>query len=181
MRQLALGLLSLTLAACSYASAEVAEDWQVVEARRQAARERFIEQLPTLKTTRLFRIDPIDGYPGATGNGAKSQMPRFHGWGVVASAAPSDANSEATISQSLAKIVSAHTEGQYACFSPHHGLTLTNGGESYDVLLCFDCSQYIVFTLDSAIVFLDSFNARSEKETWEQVFRAADLPESKRK
>lgn len=179
MRQLALALLCLVLGACTYANPAVAEDWSVVEARRQAAREKFNEQLQTLKPTRLFRIDPVAGYPDTTGSGSKSPMPRFHEWGVVASAAPSDANSGATILHSLARIVSAHKEGQDACFSPHHGLTLTNGKEIFDVLLCFDCSQYVVFKPDGAMIFRDSFNAWSEKKTWEQVFRAAGLPDSK--
>jgi len=181
MRQLALGLLCLTLTACSYANGDIAADWQVAEARRQAARESFSKLLPRPKTTRLFRIDPIDGYPFATEGRTKSQKPRFHDWGVVASAAPSDANSEAIISHSLGKIVAAHKEGQDACFSPHHGLTLTDGSKRFDVLLCFECSQYIVFTSDGARLFFDSFNARSEKETFEQVFRAAGLPESKQR
>ena len=181
MRQVALGLLCLALNACSNAGAEPVEDWQVVEARRQAARETFSRQLPTLKPTRLFRIDPIDGYPVVAEGGLTWRLPRFHGWGVAASAAPSDANAEAAISRSLSKIVSAHKDGQDACFSPHHGVTLTNGRESFDVLLCFDCSQYVVYTLDGTTVFADSFNARQEMKTWEQVFRASGLPDSKRR
>jgi hypothetical protein len=181
MRQLALGILCLALNASAYAGADAAEDWRLADARRQAAREDFGKRLLTLKTTRLFRIDPVDGYPLVAEGGARWLLPRFHGWGAAASAAPADANSEAAISHSLARIVSAHKEGQDACFSPHHGLTLTNGRERFDVLLCFECSQYIVFTPEGQTVFSDSFNARYEKETWERVFRAAGLPDSRRK
>jgi hypothetical protein len=176
MRPVALGLLCLALAASTHASADAADDWKVVEAQNRAAQEKFREQLPTLKTSRLFRIDP-----SASRRGAPSQSPRFHDWVVVASAAPSDTNSEATISRSLAAIVSSHDDGVAACFDPHHGLTLTNGKESVDVLLCFECSRYIVFTPDGTVVFAASFATRREKETWGQVFRTAGLSDSARK
>ena len=110
-----------------------------------------------------------------------SKLPPFHDWVVVAAAAPSNAPSEAAISQSLARIVSTHDNGVAACFDPHHGLTLTDGNSSFDLVLCFECWRYIVYTSDGVLLYADSFTARGESEKWEQVFTYAGLPVQKRK
>jgi hypothetical protein len=133
MRQVALCLLSLVVATFAHAGDKAESDGKVLEAATNSARLKFSEQLPKLKTTRLFRIDP-----GATRHGLESKLPRFHGWAVVASAAPSGALLESAISQSLARIVASHDRGFAACFDPHHRLTLTDGIARFDVVLCFE-------------------------------------------
>jgi hypothetical protein len=168
VRQVALCLLSLVAAAFANAGDSLESDWKALEAANRAARQKFSEQLPNLKTTRLFRVDP-----GATRHGVESKLPRFHDWAVIASAVPSDALSEATISQSLARIVASHDNGVAACFDPHHGLTLTDGIASFDVLLCFECWRYVVYTSDGTVLYADSFTTLGQKEKWEQAFTEA--------
>ena len=175
MRHVALCLLSLVVTAFAHADERAAVDWKALEAANLAARQQFSEKLPKLKTTRLFRIDP-----GATRSDAHPKLLRFHEWVVVASAAPSDASSEAKITRSLASIVASHDDGVAACFDPHHGLTLTDGRSTYDVLLCFECRRYIVYTSDGAVMYADSFKTRGEKKKWERVFNDAGLPGAKR-
>jgi hypothetical protein len=176
MRQVALCLLSLVAAAFAPAGDNGATDWEAIEAANRAARQKFSDQLPKLKTTSLLRIDP-----GATRRGVQSTLPRFHGWVVVASAPPSNALAESTISRSFARIVKSHDDGVAACFEPRHGLTLTDGNASFDVLLCFECWRYVVYTSDGSVMYADSFANRDEKEKWEQVFIDAGLPGTRRK
>lgn len=175
MGHVALCLLSFVIAAAAYADRNVEVDWEAIEAANRAARREFGERLPKLKVTKLFRIDP-----SATRRNAPSSASRFHDWIVVASAAPSDDPSATTISRSLASIVASHDSGVAACFDPHHGLTLSDGGTSFDVLLCFECSRYIVYTSGGAVMYADSFTAHAEKETWEQVFASAGLAGQRR-
>lgn len=176
MQPIAHVILLLTLAATAHADGKAADDSAAVAAEKQAAREEFSTKLLQLKVTRLYRVDPD---PRRTD--AHAQAERFYNRVVIGSAAPSDASSAETITRSMRAIVAAPDDGANACFTPRHGLTLTDGTSTYHVLMCFECLNYVVFTSDGTDVYRDSFTAEHEYKQWEQAFHAAGLTSPKRK
>jgi hypothetical protein len=71
-------------------------------------------------------------------------------------------------------IVDSPTDSMAACFEPHHGMTLADGKRTFDVVLCFKCSRYIVYTPDGKVAWGGSFTtARTEFPVWDRIFREA--------
>jgi hypothetical protein len=160
--------LCLAVASSTHAGERPATDWSTVAARNPDA---FPVVLAHLKVRRLLALSPIKPE-----NEPPPSVVTFHEWVVNSSAVPRDAASGALIVRSMLAIVDSPRDAMAACFEPHHGVVLSDGRHTFDVVLCFKCSRYIVYTPDGKIAWGGSFdNARSEAPTWNRVFDSADF------
>jgi hypothetical protein len=163
--------LCLVVIATTDAGEKPARDWSTLAAKNPDA---FPLVLERLKVRRLLALNPTkpERVPPST-------VATFHDWVVNASAVPRDAASAEALVRSMLSIVDSPQDGAAACFEPHHGLVLADEHQTFDVVLCFKCSRYVVYTPDGKIAWGGSFaNARSEAPIWERVFDAADFKSS---
>jgi hypothetical protein len=160
--------LCLAVASATYAGEKPARDWSTLAARNPDA---FPVVLAHLKVRRLLALSPMKPE-----NDPPPSVVTFHEWVVNSSAVPRDAASGEAIVRSMLAIVDSPKDATAACFEPRHGVVLTDGRRTFDVVLCLKCSRYIVYTPDGKIAWGGSFaNARSEAPTWNRVFDAADF------
>ena len=75
----------------------------------------------------------------------------FHGYKVLASAVL-DSNQEAVefddISTSALKWASDPRKLEAACFNPRHGIVVIKNERQFELLICFECSQAVIFAQD---------------------------------
>ena len=65
----------------------------------------------------------------------------FHGWKVLGKTVVKDAESQKKI-LAVAETITAGTGAK--CFDPRHGIRVTSGGKSVDLIICFECSWVYV-------------------------------------
>jgi hypothetical protein len=160
--------LCFAVVSATDAGEKPARDWSTLAARNPDA---FPVVLEHLKVRRLLALSPTKPE-----NDPPLSAVTFHEWMVNSSAVPRDAASGEDIVRSMLAIVDSPNDSVAACFEPHHGVVFTDGHHTFDVVLCFKCSRYIVYTPDGKIAWGGSFsNARSEAPTWNRVFDAADF------
>jgi hypothetical protein len=160
-----LSLLFALAGACA-AGEKAGRDWSALAAKNKEA---FPVVLDHLRVTRIRGLDPF-----ATWNDPPPKAPQFHKWVVIWSARPKDAAASAALTRSMRVIVDSPSDSMAACFEPHHGATLTDGKHTFDVVLCFKCSRYVVYTPDGKLAWGGSFTtAQTEVLVWDRIFRDA--------
>jgi hypothetical protein len=88
----------------------------------------------------LYRLDP-----GEVGKARPEAKDGFCGYKVVAKAAVEKAEQRAKVAESLGKAMHWYEGVQALCFRPHHGLRVTSGKKSLDLLICFECGRVKVY------------------------------------
>src|SRR5688500_13118331 len=152
--------LCLAVVAATHAGERPARDWSTLAAKNPDA---FPVVLEHLKVRRILALSPTK--PERV---LPPSVVTFHEWVVNDSAVPRDAASGEAVVRSMLAIVDAPKDGVTACFEPHHGVVLADEHHTFDVVLCFKCSRYVVYTTDGKIAWGGSFaDARSEAPIWE--------------
>jgi hypothetical protein len=158
--------LLLALAGVCSAGEKAERDWSALAAKNKDA---FPVVLDQLRVTRIRGLDPF-----ATWNDPPPGVPRFHKWVVTWSAPLKESAASSALTRSMRVIVDSPSESMAACFEPHHGATLSDGKHTFDVVMCFDCSRYVVYTPDGRLAWGGSFTtAQTEKLVWDRIFRDA--------
>lgn len=148
-------------------SSELAEHYRLM-AEQEKFQKRFIAMLPSLRIDRLYYLDPMANPADAPGKG-------FHNVPVVMegnSQLPEKANQELVVS--LRKIIESAPEYAAVCFDPHHAAVLTNGAERFDVVVCFECGNYRIFSPEGNWLLAGSFDV-GEEEVWDAAFREGGM------
>lgn len=134
--------------------------------------QRFIDYLPALTIERLYLLMP-ERNPGDVPGAAL-----FRDWVIAAEGDPLPS----VLAQNVLKVGlrdilrSGNRVGGPASmcgFVPHHGLTLTDGKQRFDVLICFQCGEYQILAGEEQLLS-DAFGPVS-REVWDRAYAAAGL------
>lgn len=68
----------------------------------------------------------------------------FHGYAVLERKTVEDPELRRRIGSALVHDFT-HPEGVAPCFKPHHGVCVRRGETEYELVLCFECSRWLVF------------------------------------
>jgi hypothetical protein len=114
----------------------------------------------------LLSLDPAgprDGHPDD-----------FHGWKVLGRTPVEAAETRAELMAALEQGARENTGTAAGCFNPRHGIRATRGGQTADLVICFECFQVQVYAGDTRDGgFLTT---RSPQPVFDQVLRDAGLP-----
>jgi hypothetical protein len=85
--------------------------------------------------------------PGSQDKAAQSIAAEFHTWPVLGKIPLADAERRTKLVAAFAPQMSVITPNMAmpACFSPRHGIRTVHEGRTYDFLICFECSQAVVY------------------------------------
>ncbi len=61
------------------------------------------------------------------------------------------------------------------CFSPRHGVRVISNGDTYDFVVCFECSQTRVYK-DSAEEPIAYLYYKGSQQDWDKILSAANIP-----
>ncbi len=147
---------------------KLAEHYRLM-AEQAKFKKKFLAALPNLQVDRLYYIDPM------AGRGTVSADKEIQGYSVVSQAKVSRTQSSSSILQdSLRKIIKSSPDYGAACFDPHHVVTLSDGNEQFDAVVCFDCGNYRIFSPSGDWLLAGSFDV-GEESKWDQAFATAGL------
>jgi hypothetical protein len=164
--------LCLALISVVDAGEKPTRNWSTFAATNPDA---FPVVLDHLKVRRLLALSPTK--PERV---LSPSVVTFHDWVVNAIAVPRDAVSGEDLVRSLRAMVDSPQDGVAACFEPNHGLVLSDGRLTFDVVLCLKCSRYIVYTPDGKIAWGGSFSTgKNEAPVWKRIFDSAEFSSPK--
>lgn len=70
----------------------------------------------------------------------------FHGHEILGSVIITDATVTASIRKNILDALSAYDDGNYACcFNPRHGLRIRTAIQTFDFVLCFECTKLVIY------------------------------------
>lgn len=75
----------------------------------------------------------------------EEEMERLHGYGVLGRAALDDSAQGNEVLALIEQGIEASNGMVAACFNPRHGLTVTQGEEVWDLVICFECLSMQVY------------------------------------
>lgn len=84
-----------------------------------------------------------------------------------------DRNLEKTVAAQFNAAVAPWDGTGAGCFNPRHALTVTSGGKTYDILLCYECGEIEIFRGKSMIA---DMRARGTGETLNAILAAHKVP-----
>jgi hypothetical protein len=64
------------------------------------------------------------------------------------------------------------------CFDPRHGIRATHGGKTVELVICFHCSQFILYVGSAEKGPLLLVN-KSPEASFDKVLKDADIPKAK--
>jgi len=99
----------------------------------------------------------------------------FHDYAVLGKVEIRDETERAALVQALYKGI-RDSDGRFAlCFNPRHGLSVTLGGETLDLVICFECLQVQTYATHRK----DVLTTDSPQPTFNQALESAGLPIAK--
>ena len=75
----------------------------------------------------------------------EQEIERLHGYGVLGRAALNDLAQGNQVLALIEQGIEASNGMVAACFNPRHGLTVTQGDEVWDLVICFECLSMQVY------------------------------------
>ena len=121
----------------------------------------------------LLSLDPTDPVLRR-----ESKLPpgeTFHEYEVLGKSEIRDPQERAELLRALYKGI-ADSDGSVAsCFKPRHGISATLGGETVDLVICFECSSILIFSKDRA----SKPTTHSALPTFNRALEKAGLPIAK--
>jgi hypothetical protein len=117
-------------------------------------------------TAELYSLDP-DPRREKDGGG-------FHGWKVLGKTEVKGESARKELLGALRRSADENELGPAACFNPRHGLRLTAGGNTVDLVICFECLQVEVYDgADKAKRFLIT---AGPQPAFDRVLKGAGVP-----
>jgi hypothetical protein len=118
----------------------------------------------------LLSIDPDQTNAGPT----TSPASLFHGYSILGSTTVTDAAVRTKVTKAfLDAVIERHSNFTTCLFWPRHGLRLTTGDSSVDMVICFQCGEVRSFDDDQA---LPTFRIQKPAESvLDDVLRAAGV------
>jgi hypothetical protein len=114
----------------------------------------------------LYSLDPARDLGG-------KKVEALHGWKVLGKVTVKGADAK-RVRQAVEKGVKDSDGSVAACFNPRHGIRVTNGTKTYDLVICYECLSASVFVGDDRV---GSFlTARGPEGALNKVLRDAKVP-----
>lgn len=153
-----LGLLVLALAGCSDPSPREHGDVRKVfpgEARQ------------VLENADAFVLISLDPVPRAADEST------FHGYRELGRVKLDDQPTRSALVNALYAGIAENEESPPACFNPRHGIHATRGGETVDVVICFEC---LSLKAHSAAGETRALTTRSPEALFNETLKKARVP-----
>lgn len=97
----------------------------------------------------------------------------FHGYRVLGTTIISEPGARAQLTDALRGGVKSIFGTRNNCFTPRHGIRVTSGGITTDILICFECQQARVFIGEQSVA--DWMTDRSPQPTFDRVLLEAGV------
>ena len=156
------------LAAAALCVAEDSFDPEKVWASRATENVRLLRELDSLEPTRFYRLDG-----GPANKRMANSLGSFHDVPVLAAGVPGETSLRKEFKSSLRRVLKSSNGAQSACFYPRHGVTLGDGTQQYDIVLCFECNAFLVYGVDGEVLYMSGFDGDKEAARWDEAFSAA--------
>lgn len=128
-------------------------------------------QALTAPNLRLYSINPDHGCTDAPGTQT------FHRWPVLGETMVASAKQREELSGILQHGLSRWTgKNMASCFSPRHALRATDGANTYDLLICFECGRLIYYPPNGKSQYLVVW---TEPGAFNDLLVAAGIPLAK--
>jgi hypothetical protein len=98
----------------------------------------------------------------------------FHGWQVLGKTTVKDAETRKKLVAAFKKGVEENHGTMALCFSPRHGIRVTQNGKTADFVICFQCYQVKVIVGDKQ--WKDFLITKSPESTFDAVLKEAKVP-----
>jgi hypothetical protein len=100
------------------------------------------EALDKAESFDLYSLDPMRG------KGDKVPEDGFRGYKVLGKTTVKDADTRKKLVATLKKGIAENKGMVAACFNPRHGIRVTHDGNTYDLVICFECMSANVYARD---------------------------------
>jgi hypothetical protein len=181
----------LIIVVCALAVAIIATVW--LKSGRRPMREGFDPKQNDLPTaTRkildtgerfvLLSLDPTP--PGLRSESAPPPKETFHDYGVLGRTDIHSTEERAELLHALYKGIVESDGSVAACFNPRHGITATLGGDTVDLVICFECLSIETYAGQAEGVLARSANVlttHSPQPMFNRALERARLPVAKEK
>ncbi|HZJ16847.1 MAG TPA: hypothetical protein VFD27_17465 [Chthoniobacteraceae bacterium] len=114
----------------------------------------------------LYSIDPSEG-PARSGD-----TPVFRDYPILGQTVLTGPSDRVLVADSLRRAARGAWD-RAACFNPRHGIRATNSSGTYDILLCFECIQAVVYFPDG---HEESIPIHGPSTTLNELLAAANIP-----
>lgn len=114
----------------------------------------------------FYSIEPSAGPTAEPGSAS------FHDWPILGQTVLSRPEDRETLNDSLRRAARGAWDSA-SCFEPRHAIRATNGIETHDVLICFQCSQAAVYLPSGQIKWVP---IRGTPDSLNQLLTAAHVP-----
>lgn len=131
----------------------------------------------------LLSLDPAD--PALRPESDPPPKETFHDYAVLGKAEIRDQQERTNLLRALYKAVADSDGSVAACFNPRHGVSATSGGDTVELLICFECSSIETFTghaegpLTRSVNVATAHPPHSPEPIFNQALRRAGIPVSK--
>lgn len=93
----------------------------------------------------LLSLEPEPTLPTATGSGPPNDKLLFHGYSILGRLQISDPKQKQELLRALDDGI-ARCRAEDACFNPRHGIHAEAGNHSVDLVNCFHCQQFELYS-----------------------------------
>ena len=101
---------------------------------------------------------------------------RFHGWRVLGRTTVGDPAARARLTDALRAGLRGDDALQATCFNPRHGVRVTDGDKTYELVICFECGNALAVESARGRSFSVS---PSPQPVFDDVLSAAGVPLAK--
>ncbi|HLW65757.1 MAG TPA: hypothetical protein VKS79_10595 [Gemmataceae bacterium] len=127
-----------------------------------------VNVLANAETFELLSLDPDSR--------VDTSKDAFHGYKVLGKTSVKEADARQKLVDSLAKGM----EGEIRpakCFNPRHGIRATHDGKTVELVICFECHQFKVFTGPGKVSGL--LVDKSPEPAFDKILKDAGIPKAK--
>ena len=129
----------------------------------------------------LYSLDPGSVWSTSDADGnpilGKVYKEKFHKYGVLGKTQITDKNTKLQLVKTLYSGLDGGNPLGIMCFDPRHGVRVMRGGQTVDLLICFECEQIHVYTAsaDRRVHF-----SNASQKLFDAVLKNAKVPLAKR-
>jgi hypothetical protein len=99
----------------------------------------------------------------------------FHGYRILGQVSISTASDRQRVAEAIRLAVLSHFD-QTSCFDPRHALRVSDGHNSYDLLISYECGNLEIFAGDELVA---ETGMGSSPRALDSILRAANVPLAK--
>jgi hypothetical protein len=144
-----------------------------MSASQSAEPQSDFQHLPPAAEAILAKPDRFELLSLDPGREGEKTVNGFHDWKVLGSTIVSDAKTQRELVAALKKGISENEGIVAACFNPRHGLRVTQGDKTVDIVICFECLSMSVYIGEQKS---GVWTTRSPQPVFDKVLRDAQIP-----